>query len=393
MKKHCLIFVFLIISLFVLSCKEEKSFDKSLSNRIKSLSIDLDDERLRTDEPAFLDFDFVKLETIDESLLGKVLKVAISDSIFFILSELGGDVMAFDKSGKYLFKLFKGRARNELTFPTDIAFSEQTGQLFVYDLYRILKIYDKNGVFIKSIHSNNVSLYLETIGDKFVFFDSDLDKEKDFYGEIREGKKVTKTFFSKEPQNLDKSKKHVFFHPFFKASEDSVFIYSMYSDTVYSVTHRGDSIKPYYVLDYHGRSMNQSRTFDRMSRLDRYRELCKEEKMGSGIRCFGKHGEQLFFMISERETYYVRYDLLSNKVVLHRNLMSGLPNSYLKVGGNSKYIIYSMTSSRLYNYFEENPVQLSDASAAKKLRNTVDEEDNPILILYNLNSTKENNVE
>jgi len=388
--KTCVICILLGVSLFFNACKGEKSSSKKLSNGLKSLSIDLSDVSLRTDEPAFLDFDFVRLETRDESLFAGIQKVAISDSIFFILTKSGGpvmDVMAFDKSGKYLFKLHKGRARNELTFPTDIAFSEETEQLFVYDIYRKIKIYDKNGVFIKSIHSDNVSFFLETIGDRFVTFDGGLDKTKDFYGEIREGGKVVKTFFPKKGDQL-KTKTFPSFYPFLKVAEDTVLVSFRYSDTVYAVTNGGDSVKPHYVLDYHGKSMNQSRMFDQISNGNVYREICEEEGMGSGISCFSKQGEQLFFHISADDINFARYDLLNDRASLHKDLISGLPNRYGNVGSNSEYTIYSMSASRLYKYFKENPVLASDPDSAKKLRDIVNEEDNPILIFCRLNADK-----
>lgn len=48
--------------------------------------------------------------------------------------------MAYDTTGKFQFKLEKGRGPEEISHPTDIALSGTKKQLLVLDRYRTLKI-------------------------------------------------------------------------------------------------------------------------------------------------------------------------------------------------------------------------------------------------------------
>lgn len=358
----------------------EKSHAGKRDN-INRLTIDLLDVSLATETPVFPEFDFVKLETTNESLLSGIIKVVSTDSNFYILSALGGDVMAFNKDGKYLFKLDKGRAPHEVLYPTDIAFSESARQLFVLDRYRTIKVYDGMGKFSKSMSQKDVSLYIETMGDKWITFDSNLDKGKDFYGQIRDEKNIIADFFPKRGEKLRAQNNMIYPHPFFKVSEDTVFISCMFSDTVYMVDRVG-KCNPCYVLDYKDRSLNQSKYFETVAGFGAYMDACKDKNFGSGANDFVKQGDKLFFRINGKEKYFVLYDLSSDVLKLHKNLMAGLPNIYSKVGGNRKYVFYALTSSRLSNYFDKHPASDADSESIRKLRRAItSDEDNPVLLM------------
>lgn len=379
MNRYIISFSFCIIVIFC-ACKEKNSSVNKNSD-VKRLTIDLSDRDLVTDKSLFPEFDFVKLETTNESLLSGIIKVVSTDSNFYILSALGGDVMAFNKDGKYLFKLDKGRAPHEVLYPTDIAFSESARQLFVLDRYRTIKVYDGMGKFSKSMSQKDVSLYIETMGDKWITFDSNLDKGKDFYGQIRDEKNIIADFFPKRGEKLRAQNNMIYPHPFFKVGEDTVFISCMFSDTVYMVDRMG-KCNPCYVLDYKDRSLNQSKYFETVAGFGAYMDACKDKNFGSGANDFVKQGDKLFFRINGKEKYFVLYDLSSDVLKLHKNLMAGLPNIYSKVGGNRKYVFYALTSSRLSNYFDKHPASDADSESIRKLRRAItSDEDNPVLLM------------
>ena len=128
--------------------------------------------------------------------------------------------------------------------------------------------------------------------------------------------------------------------------------------------------------------MNQSKYFESISGFGDYMEACKNKKFGSGVNDFVKQGDKLFFRIDGKENYFVIYDLKSDELKLHRNLLPGLPNIYAKVGGDKRQVFYAMTASRLYNYFDKHPVSAAESAAVRKLRDAIiSDEDNPVLLM------------
>lgn len=381
--KKILIYIFCSI-LFLIACKRSHTLsDKNTT--LKELTIDLRNTQLETDQPVFPEYKFLKLETTDQSLLSGVYKVIVFEENIFILSALGGEIMAFDTTGKFRFKLEKGRGPGEILYPTDIALSETRRQLLVLDRYRTLKTFNLNGKYVDSEHLNNVALYIATSGEKNIYFDSNFDKKNKFYGLIKEKNKNIYKFFPKKGDKLCEKSNLIYPYPFNKFDEDTVLVYSIFSDTIYSVCSTQNEAFPFYILNYMGKSMNQSELFKSVTGFGDYQDFCKNNGYGSGVENLVKSGKTLFFGIEGKKYYFVRYNLETGSVMLHTQLMSGLPNIYAKVGETKEHVIYSMTASWLYEHLGKNPALDSDCESLKRLREIgINEEENPILFFCSI---------
>ena len=123
-------FLLLLLCISLLACKDKKQYNDSNTELLK-IHVDIDK---KSKLPVFQKFDYVKLENNDNCLISGVSKVIPFDNKLFILSKIrDGIVIVFDENGKFLYKINKGRASNELIYPTDICINKKTKTLSVID--------------------------------------------------------------------------------------------------------------------------------------------------------------------------------------------------------------------------------------------------------------------
>lgn len=367
-----------IVVILVLLCGCQTS-SNTMPSAYKELNIDLSNPNLVTTKNVFKNIDFVKLETTDKSIFDNVGKVIHFDNKLFICTTLerGVSVLAFKDNGEFIFKLERGRAPEETIFPTDITIDAENNLLLVLDRYRVLKYYDFNGKYIKSINLDNDIMYCEMLGNKIISFDSDKDKKTNYYGKIWNKTEIEKQFMPKIISDIRKNP-ILYPYPFSKFSKDSLFVSCYFSDTIYCVSNKGENTSPCYVLNYNGRSANKADRLNKIKTLYEYGQLCNDQNYGSGPQNFVKSNNKLFFITQK---YFVVYDLIQNIVTLHTNLFNGLPNRYSIAGYDQKSIIFSITTPQLMEYFEMNKSSESDSEIVKKLRAIcTNEDDNPILL-------------
>lgn len=110
--------------------------------------------------------DAVKLQTTQKSLINQIAKIIRYDDHLFILTQVPqNNVLIFGMDGTFLAKIAKGRANNELFYPTDISVDESNGHLYVLDYYRTLKVFSLDGKFLKHSPLSDPQFNLESVGD------------------------------------------------------------------------------------------------------------------------------------------------------------------------------------------------------------------------------------
>ena len=170
MKARFLLFLILLFGMF--SCKGPgvSTGDYAV------IPVDLKDKGVMTDEPMFDDFDYLMLETSDSSLLGEVAQTILSEDRIFIYTMFPtGSVKVFDKSGRYLYSLHRGRGHGELLYPNSIALDRNARQLLVLDKYDAVVRYDLDGNFIdKQTYAGMPNFYFERLGDGMLFFNPNI---------------------------------------------------------------------------------------------------------------------------------------------------------------------------------------------------------------------------
>ena len=96
---------------------------------------------------------YIRLETSDECLIGKIADVTFSDENIFVLDEYKQVIWIFNKKGKYLTQIAKkGNGPGEYTKISQIEYDKVTKQILALDLWtKTILYYDLNGNFIRKV--------------------------------------------------------------------------------------------------------------------------------------------------------------------------------------------------------------------------------------------------
>jgi hypothetical protein len=100
MKKIVTYFLFLLC-LLCFGCKQKHSVD-AVNTDITVHSVDLDKAGKVYASEIFDSIVYVPLETTDVALLGRITKMEIADSLFFLLDKQTHTIWCFDQKGKYI---------------------------------------------------------------------------------------------------------------------------------------------------------------------------------------------------------------------------------------------------------------------------------------------------
>ena len=143
--KKCSAFIFALLLLW--SCGTP---DEAFHNPIR---VDLDERHDVSIFDIFERVEIIPLETTDESIFRFVDKLIYHEGIFYILDFLGDKILAFDSTGKFLFKIDdRGQGPEQYLNISDFEIDRQANKLLVLDSHRRELIeYDLNGNFLRRI--------------------------------------------------------------------------------------------------------------------------------------------------------------------------------------------------------------------------------------------------
>ncbi|WP_163221379.1 6-bladed beta-propeller [Bacteroides sp. 214] len=112
---------------------EEENLQGDTFSRTISIDV-LDENNVLKYSDVFDYVNFIKLETTDDAIIGRVDKIIALDDKYIILdSSLAKKVFVFDSSGQYLNSLGKiGQGPGEFESPHDIAFNKYTNELLIW---------------------------------------------------------------------------------------------------------------------------------------------------------------------------------------------------------------------------------------------------------------------
>lgn len=332
-------------------------------------------EEIQVEDSYFLnDIEFLQLETNEECLLEDVNKAILYDDKIFILSSSGdGNVMIFSKKGDFLTKLPKGEGPQEIIYPTDIAIDEENNTLIVLDLYRKIKIFDLNGLFLKEIQLDSPFFHVETVKNDYLLFDPNSSKKAEhFVGILSDG-----NFYSAFPKRIAS----VFFaadNCFFKENGE-LYVSSVVSDTIYKYIPDEKSLSPYCIIDFNGKGINEemTRKGERCT-LGEYMSTASKRNLYSGPidPCFFE--DKISFSLNGEKALFVKYNMTSKSIKYFRLLSPYIPNIYKIAGKTKTQIIYTITAFDFLEYMNDNP-KIRTSEKMQKLN--INEFDNPILIL------------
>ena len=138
----CRPILFLIIIFKLLSCSftdHSSNFDLTKNHTVSVFDI-------------FSDVRVLKLESVENNLIGQIGRVRYYESRYYILDNLKQQIFCFDENGRYVYNIdSQGRGKGEYHNVTDFAIDENNKQLVLLDpVMQRVHFFDLNGSFLSS---------------------------------------------------------------------------------------------------------------------------------------------------------------------------------------------------------------------------------------------------
>ena len=217
------------------------------------------------------DFEYIVLETTEESLIGGIEKVIISDGHIFIIDNRHKKLLIFGLNGKFITSINPiGRGPKELQWITD--FSIYNKQIWIADGWKML-IYDINGSFRGVLYYRNgeadrISMDNMEVNKNGIYlyngYESTWNLEKNSLMYLMDHKLLSEKhayniLYNDEIHYADMMTSG---HCLSK-HDDGVLFYKFFNDTVYHL--RGDGSMKKYAYDFGSASFS----YDERKRLKR----------------------------------------------------------------------------------------------------------------------------
>lgn len=358
----------LIIGLFALgmmACHQQEN------TSVKVVEVDVNSADYRKEEAVFRDFDFVKLDTVSEALLSDVSKVLVGEDRIYVLPVMDPRVFVFDKEGKYVNSLKKGQGPGEVRFVYDMDLHD--GNLYVYDNYRTIRKFDKDGKFLEDVYTQDAyNLQMKVEKEQILLFDPYFNARQEHLLTVV-GKDTTLHYFPKRKE-METS---FFLNMFY----DDGYISWPVSDTIYHYDAQKMQPQPEYVVKF-----KHPNIYDAMQKEtitpERFNEITMDDYHCKWLHYPVVYNDQLFFSFRYDKLYYVKYR--EGKSSIYSTLIEGLPD--LDVGARGRdgnRMIYSYSMSKLMEH-KEGLGEIPEGKLHELYGHVTDEEDNPILVFAEL---------
>lgn len=389
-----------LLILFLFSCGT-KSHQKDTNNifqrittsqeKLATLSI-VENEDLYDVATDFSGINLIALESNNDCQMGQISKIFFSENRIIIYDQILKCVFFFNSDGKYLYKIDKkGKGPGEYIDISTIDYNRLTKEVIIADLnYHKLLIYSIDGVFLREKIIPFTSSEFCISNNYFFFYTNynpNIGTKEDFkYNLIvtdNSFRVVDKIFgFS----NLNKihlfSSGTAFAH--YLNSEDFLFN-PVYSDTIYEI--QNYTIQPKYVLDFKGKKLSIEFFSDEKISPEKFQKVISE-KIPALMGLLDVKKRVFFYYYYEQKFNYVFIEKNSthikcfNRISDKKKLFKGIP--FIQPIASSSNSLVSVIEPSMLIDLSKNYSQFLTNDIVK-LASTLQENSNPILLLYNLN--------
>jgi hypothetical protein len=320
---------------------------------------------------------FIPLETKKESLMGQIDRVVFTNDRIFV-SDFEDQLLIFDIKGKYINKLKNGNGPGEIVRPYAFDFDERTQRLIVQQTWGFI-FYDKNGEYIEDERHPIIDLDFVSTREGYMFFDFTYQNrhlepngnsaliitDKSF--------KIKAKGINTVPETLSRSVVHR--TSFFFKLSDSYLISQMYNDTIYEVN--DNYFKAKYVIDFNNKMHITSK-----SDINEVYNSSKFYYMGSVLETEGEY--QMFWFRCNKIGQCIVYRNMKTGEMIGGTGVLGDWTAYpaCLFGTRAIYKDYFVSYIHPYANMKYSSSKIPDES--KRLVEGLDEEDNPVLILYKI---------
>ena len=334
---------------------------------IEIVKVDVNSSDYLEEEAVFKNFDFVKLETTPESLLSDVSKILVGEDRLYVLPVMDPRVFIFSKEGKYINSLKKGEGPGEIRFVYDMDVHE--GNLYVYDNYRTIRKYDKDGNYLEDVYTqDSYNLLMKMEQDQILLFDPYFNARQEHLLTVV-GKDTTLHYFPKR-----KEMKSPFFLNMFYGNG---YISWPVSDTIYHYHAEKMQPLPEYVVKFSHPNIYETMQKETIT-PERFNEITMDDYHCKWLHNPVVYDDQLFFSFRYDKLYYVKYK--DGKANIYSTLIEGLPTLNVGTRGqDGNRMIYAYSMSQLMEYKEE-AGETFEGKLCELYDQVTNEEDNPILV-------------
>lgn len=364
---------FVIICLLWTACQQKGS--DFLGDAMININYDSTDVKI---SDLMEDVKLIKLASADSVVVGEVSKLKFFEGKFYILDRkaLKG-IFVFNKDGSFVRKFsVAGKGPGEALDIVD--FDIQDNKIYLLDLAAKKQlIYQLNGEFINEIKLPNRYLQFEFLEDNTILY----LKEQGNKTDKAEGKivltdiegKTTQEFLFR--QNVDGNLR---LPMVFSKYKNTVLYWEIFNDTIYRYQDAG--FKTAYEVNF-GDKKIPKKVMD-LPLMERLTELNNSPALYAGIidNCLECDKYLLFNFKTNGETYSAVYDKEKKTCTTVKNFE--VEEFNIKVNAIQYKLDQSSFASVIY------PSQMRWLNGDGKLKNTINEFDNPLILLMTLKDKK-----
>jgi len=367
MKKKKYIILFFVILFY--GCSQNNNL-----NHIKTYKIESEKETVFEVESISSFAGMISLETTKESIIGRIRKVFLTDSVIIIWDEQTRYILLFDRSGKYIRRIGRrGPGPEEYREVADVYYEKNENKILVSDpSSRKVIEYDLCGNFFSSWRTAYcMYAFYPTIEGYWGFNSAQNDKKYHLIHVNRTDGKIDKGYFTGNDEIF--LPYHV--SNYFSENEknNDVIFHFPYHDTIYKIINK--TLQPFLHIDF-GKRKNTHNI---------YSKVFQSLKYDGKITNVHSYGDYLFFSFicypdNEMQSYNVFINLneqtstVFNFDVKHSSstVVTPLPNL---IGLSQGKLIYQINPQFLPKEVLKGFDKIFD----------ITNESNPILVFYNIN--------
>lgn len=371
------IMIFIVVAIGFAGCNNT---GESGDSGVTSIIIARVDGNVTHEFDSLFRFDrYIVLDTNEESVLGKVNKIYVSDSIMYIMND-NSRITIFDSNGGFIRTISHvGHGPGEYVRLNDFDVKDSV----IYCLNdRLIHKYGPDGKYIGTINLENAAQGLCVTNAGFVLnngfgFSSGDTKENYSYSFVdSDGKTENCLRYNKALTGLT----YTVNSQVCKFAKNGTFILTSfpYNDTIYSVNPDNGEIKPFIKLKIGDRNITQQTG---KSEIDRILNSNDPSTFGP---IYNLGDKILLYYIDEfPKIVLVGMDgnvLMNGIATIDKN---GLPIAILdKSSSSPSEEVYSIVPASLLLRLASKKGNSGDYPILKKISNNISEESNPVLVIY-----------
>jgi hypothetical protein len=270
-------YAILILIAFSISCSNQRREYTFTEEQIASLHLDSttilqvkNESAIKIDLNSFLEkdkhFDFgslikeinlIPLETTDESLIGHIMKIVVTDSNIYIMDSLkGGGLVIFDREGKFIKRISNGSGPGELIRLFDIAYDFENNELIAYQ-HSYLLHFTPSGEFVRQVRLPFGFYNFTVIPEGYLF--KTLDRQGNSHlGHLEDYTLlVTDKDFKLKSVGMFNPPNDIHYggYNYLYNNEGTVKITQTYTDTIYQYLNLTNELKATYIIDYNNKKL------------------------------------------------------------------------------------------------------------------------------------------